>query len=146
MKKMIKILTMCLLGIMIFTNCTKIEGCTDPDSLDYDPIAEKNDGSCTYCGSRVFWIDQSTSYDLLINKVYQIYVYIDGEYVGMLESDQYFTGTPACEAIGALTVTKFLGKEKSKIYSIIIMTEDDIILWSGTVIFEGNDCEDYQIK
>lgn len=32
----------------VFTSCKKKEGCTDPNSLNYDPDAEVDDGSCTY--------------------------------------------------------------------------------------------------
>jgi hypothetical protein len=32
-----------------FTSCKKKEGCTDKTALNYDPDAEKDDGSCQYC-------------------------------------------------------------------------------------------------
>ncbi len=50
MKKMknLRLLSMiALASIMVFSSC-KREGCTDPTSLNYDPKAKKDDGSCTY--------------------------------------------------------------------------------------------------
>ena len=41
-----------LAGLIVFslgiTSCKKKEGCTDPNSLNYDQDAEKDDGSCKY--------------------------------------------------------------------------------------------------
>ena len=38
-----------LLGlILVFSGCKKEEGCTDPAAINYNPEAEKDDGSCTY--------------------------------------------------------------------------------------------------
>ena len=40
-------LTLILLASVTFTSCNK-DGCVDPAALNYDPKAEKDDGSCVY--------------------------------------------------------------------------------------------------
>src|SRR6185295_17375088 len=38
-------ITFCCIGL-ILTSCHKKQGCTNPASINYDPTAEKDDGSC----------------------------------------------------------------------------------------------------
>lgn len=37
-----------LFGAIVFSSCSKKEGCTDPSSINYDPNAEKDNGTCLY--------------------------------------------------------------------------------------------------
>lgn len=49
MKKVRLVGMLLLAGMVAFsTSCKKKEGCTDPTSLNYDPDAESDDGSCEY--------------------------------------------------------------------------------------------------
>ncbi|PCH92307.1 MAG: hypothetical protein COB85_08340 [Bacteroidetes bacterium] len=41
-------LLLCLLFIVIVSSCKK-EGCTDESAINYDIVANKDDGSCEYC-------------------------------------------------------------------------------------------------
>ena len=36
------------IGILIITGCEKQKGCTEPNAINYDSVAEENDGSCRY--------------------------------------------------------------------------------------------------
>lgn len=37
-----------LFGAIVFSSCSKKEGCTDPSAENYDPNAEKDNGTCLY--------------------------------------------------------------------------------------------------
>lgn len=37
-----------LISAVVLSSCSKKEGCTDPSSLNYDPDAEKDNGTCLY--------------------------------------------------------------------------------------------------
>ena len=47
-KNLVFIMILALTTMFAVTSCKKKEGCTDPTSLNYDPDAEDDDGSCTY--------------------------------------------------------------------------------------------------
>lgn len=47
MNKTVVIIWSILIGLS-FSSCSKKEGCTDPTSLNYDPNAEKDNGTCVY--------------------------------------------------------------------------------------------------
>ncbi len=49
MKRSIPYLSLPILLCLLMSSCDdSIEGCTDPNSINYNPNAEKNDGSCSY--------------------------------------------------------------------------------------------------
>lgn len=39
-----------LIPFLLFLSCSKEKGCMDPDAVNYDPDAEREDGSCEYQG------------------------------------------------------------------------------------------------
>ncbi len=48
MKTIKLFISLTLIGTITFTSCSKKEGCTDPSSINYDPSAEKDNGTCLY--------------------------------------------------------------------------------------------------
>jgi hypothetical protein len=129
------------------TSCKKVQGCMDSVAKNYDALAEKDDGSCIYEGKVVFWYTEPVS-EYLINDrfVTSLAYYVGGELVGSSAASVSYTSNPECGYYGAITVTRDLGKLKSKQYSYKI--EDGIdgeVIWSGSINFEANSCLKIQL-
>lgn len=90
------IFTILLLTVLAFggTSCKK-EGCTNSGACNYDPDAEKDDGTCINKGQVTFWQINGSGYgytDVTINGSTAV---ITSEY----------SGIPACNSSGCANFT-----------------------------------------
>jgi len=145
MKRKLLIPALLLLGASAFYSC-KREGCTDPDSTVYDSKAKKDNGSCVYEGSHVFWYGKATADSLLANGYTSLSYYVDGTLVGSTAASVYFTGKPDCGANSSITVKKDLNGNKTKSYSYSVkdaVTGEEV--WKGTLDFNANTCTAFEL-
>ena len=79
MKNSMKVLMAAMLISIILTGCTEREGCTDANAKNFDPSAEKNDGSCIYKkkGCMDTW---ALNYDATAEEDNGICIYLSGTY------------------------------------------------------------------
>ena len=124
-----------------FNGCKK-KGCTDPDSVNYDPKAKKDDFTCKYEGEVVFWYGQVTADSLLNDGATSLTYYVDGNIVGSSAASIYWTGAtgPDCGEGGAVTVTKDLSNVKTQSYSYSVKDQTGFEYWGGTLNFNANTC------
>ena len=137
-----------LISITSLTSCKKekIKGCTTSYATNYNSTAEDDDGSCTYEGSYVIWV-QTGSFDPGTSAN----VYIDGVFQGNIAVE--FASAPSCGAAGALTIKRNLGKDQTKGYSTIYKgvmngvedtnSNDWIVRTSN---FKANTCVSYMLQ
>jgi len=130
---------------ILTSSCAKEKGCTDPNSINYNADAKEDDGSCEYEGSIVFWYNKATSDSLLNDGATSLTYYVDGKVVGSSATSVYWTGKPNCGQNGSVTVTKNLGKVKSKSFTYSVKDDTGYEHWKGTVEFKANTCEDIQL-
>lgn len=140
--KSFKLLSIGLLvvGATFFTSCKK-EGCTDRDSINFNPDANKDNGTCQYEGNAVFWYGKTTSKELQYYGVTSLIYYVDGQIVGSSVTSVYWTSRPECGQNGSITVTKNLGGVKNKSYTYSVKDQTGYELWAGVINFTANSCE-----
>ena len=127
------------------SSCAKEKGCMDPESINYNHDAEEDDGSCEYQGRIIFWYDEAAAEYLIENDVISLKYYVDGELVGSSAASVYYSDAPECGQDGTVTVTKNLGKDKTKSFTYSVKDQDGVELWSGNVTFKANTCTAIQL-
>ncbi len=130
----ISLLTMCLA-----TSCKK-EGCTDKSATNFDAEAKKDNNTCSYEGSVVFWYGKETSAQMTFNASSSLRYYFDNELTGSSSADVYFTGAPNCGQDGSITITRSLGSVKGKSYEYRVEDQLGRIIWEGIVNLEAAEC------
>ncbi len=127
-----------------FSSCSK-KGCTDPEAVNYNADAGKDDGTCTYEGRVVFWFNLTTS-DGLVNYGSNTLTYtVDGNVVGTEDVNFYWTGAPECGQTDAVTVTKDMGSDYTKSFTYSVVDESGVEHWGGNLDFTGNTCWGHEL-
>lgn len=136
---------MLLFFLVILSSCRR-EGCIDPDSITFDDRAKKDDGSCVYEGSVVFWYNQFAANQLLADGAVALNYYVNGQFVGSQAASTYWTAPgPNCDQEASITVNRNLGSNKQVAVAYEVRDQDNFLYWSGIVEFDGNICAAIQL-
>ncbi|HEX2968350.1 MAG TPA: hypothetical protein VHO46_04530 [Bacteroidales bacterium] len=136
------LISLSILSLTLLTgSCDKkVKGCTDPDSINYDNLAEKNDGSCRYEGYGVIWYGEEASAGLTADGATALTYYLDGEVVGSSAASVYRTSEPGCGDDATVSVTQDLGKSKIRTYTLSVKDQTGFEYWNTDMTFEANSC------
>jgi hypothetical protein len=149
MKRFISLfISIVLIAGASFTNSCKkdkVRGCTDKDSQNYDPAAEKDDGSCEFVGAVVFWYDKAASDGLLADGATALTFYLNGEVIGSSATSVYWTASPTCSQNGSITAEEELGNVKTHSYTLSVKDQTAFEYWNAVVNIEANTCTQFQL-
>jgi hypothetical protein len=149
MKRFISLfISIVLVATVSFTNSCKkdkVKGCTDKDSQNYDPAAEKDDGSCDFQGAIVFWYSKVASDGLIGDGASALTFYLNGEIIGSSATSVYWASAPSCNETGSITVVEDLGNVKTHAYTLSVKDQTSFEYWNAVVNVDANTCTQFQL-
>lgn len=129
-------------AVILFDSCgsNRIKGCTDPDSINFNELAEREDGSCEYEGQAVIWYNNVASAGLIDDGATALTFYLNGEIIGSSAASVYWPKAPDCGDNGSITTTEYLGHNKTQVFTLSVKDQDGFEYWKTSVRIEGNSC------
>ena len=116
------------------------------NSVQYNSLATKDDGTCTFEGSVVFWFDLATSDSLYYSGSDYLDYYVDGELIGTDSVQYYWNSAPDCSQQYTMTSIKNLGSDTAKSFDYSVVDDLGYQIWVGTVEFDANQCWAYKLN
>lgn len=144
--KTLFVLMVTVSSIPFLASCSKEEGCTDRDAVNYNPEAEEDDGSCNFEGGVVFYYNEEVANALLNADVSSLTYYLDGQIIGSSAANVYWSGSsPDCDVSGLATSTRDLGRHTTQAYNYSVIDDQNRELWSGAVNINANSCQSIRL-
>jgi hypothetical protein len=123
--KTLSLMLLLFVAAFSISSCRQ-EGCTNAQACNFDPDADKDDGSCELKGTVTFWQRDNSGYNYTDVTIGGTTVVITSEY----------TNTPNCNASGCANFTLCPGT-----YSYYAEEQfPGTAYWSGTVVVNNNGC------
>jgi len=144
MKKRFLLPAFCLL--LMLNSCKK--GCTDENAVNFESKAKKDNLSCKYEATVLFWLNPQSALNLSSNAgnySSTMSCYLNGILVGSVNIDDVKSAAqPDCNSATPLKTTKQLGKNSSGIFSYKIVTDKGIVIQDEVNVL-GNSCNPVEI-
>ena len=132
------------------TNSIPVEGCTDPNAINYNPQADINNNSCDFTGDIIFYLDQAAGiylYNEGVEKLTFSINTINGEFVNINIGSQYNDGgfytaqtPPNCFDNFFTTGSVYWSNNSYTTISWEAIDEAGFVWYENTTILEGSEC------
>ena len=140
MKTKLIILSLLLINFYSCKKTPDYEGCTDLTAENYNSIANKDNGTCTYQSSVTFWWKDATR-EWMYDNADVVKIYVNDEVFASSEvSFTSWTSVPNCKSNGSLRYTLDLGATKTATQTYKVLSDDGTQLWAGSVDFIAGEC------
>lgn len=126
-------------SFLAISSCKK-EGCTDELANNTSSEATKDDGSCTYTSSVVFWHTATTRSALSNQGVSSLNFFLDGSPLGTTGITTVYTSAPDCEEQTAFVRKIAYDEQSVKILNYEVTNQSNQLIFSGTITFKAGEC------
>jgi len=138
---------------MFSLSACKKEGCTDSKASNHDKEAEKDDGSCVYDFSAVFWINAITSQTLQNSFISELKIFVDDVLIGKMSTNSSLLEAPACNAggisfneSGSVETTKVINYKATFEQQTGPNTFSEETKYEGSIKLTGGVCQPFQLQ
>ena len=125
------------------TNPIPIEGCTDPNAINYNNQADINNNSCDFTGDILFYMNQEAGIYLYNEGVEKLTFYINGNNIGSQYNDGgFYTAQtpPNCFDNFFTTGSVYWENNSYTTISWEAIDETDYVWYGTTTNLEANEC------
>jgi len=125
------------------TNPIPIEGCTDPNAINYNNQADINNNSCDFTGDILFYMNQEAGIYLYNEGVEKLTFYINGNNIGSQYNDGgFYTAQtpPNCFDNFFTTGSVYWENNSYTTISWEAIDETGYVWYSTTTSLEANEC------
>lgn len=134
-----KIVAYLLLTSMVFFACKK-EGCTDLEATNTTEGAKKDDGSCVYESSVVFWHTAATRSVMSTNGISSLNYYLDGTLLGTTGITTVYPTAPDCNESTAFVRSIAYDESSTKQLNYQVTNQSGALIFSGIIVFVNGAC------
>ena len=138
--KTIQFILITLCTIVLFSSCTKKEGCTDNNATNYDAEADTDDNSCNFKASVACYFDETEGTELVLSGKSEVNFVMDGTNHGTLFYHEHRDSAPLCNDEKSVAIEISFTGAATKTNTISMMDQHNQLIGTQEVTFNGGDC------
>ena len=143
-KTILFILSLITLYSCDFPDPIPVEGCTDPNAINYNQNADINNNTCDFSANIIFYLDQNAGIYLYNEGVQKLIFHIDGHNIGSQYNEQGFYTSqvdPECfDPVFTTGTSYWSGNSSYKSIMWEVIDENGIVWFNASSQIEANTC------